>query len=761
MSESPRSPTMPVPALGREEPAIPAAVPMAQLSALLEELDRTTAPAGFLPPVLDPQVDNQLVQVRLGIAGSLFTALRCRCAASASHSLRVALRCSGWAMDLGLEAPQRDVLEVAALLHDVGVIGVPDAVLLKPGPLDAEEANTFERSRSMSLDILRGACAEPGVLAIVRHVGAWYDGSRKGYDVAGAEIPLGARMVAVAEAFDAMTADQVFRRAISQERAVRELFACAGTQFDPELVSRFAELQLVRPSDFPREAARNWLRGLDPEAANAFWEARPAALAGAPAERDRLFESQLLDNMHDAVIFIDSSLRVVLWNHGAERLTGIAASGVRQREWSPSLLSMQNEKGEWIGEEDCPVLCAMRVRTQSLRRLTITGRGGKPLAVDSHAISVVDGDGLPAGAALLLHDASSEMSLEERCQSLHEKATKDPLTQVANRAEFDRVHEMFISAHAQRRVPCALIICDLDHFKQVNDTYGHQAGDEVIKTLAAILRSSCRAGDLVARYGGEEFVVLCADCDNATAARRAEQMRKRLGQISQPALNQQPVTASFGVTEVQAGDTPDTMLRRADRALMLAKQMGRNRVVQLGVGSDAENAAASTPALRLEDDSAIVLERNLATPVPVSVAIEKLRGFVADHRAKIVRISGSSIQLLVDDDPSEPTRRASDRPITFSVRLRFSEEQVRRADSSTGSPVVVAQTRIHVAIRAHKNRDRRRADVLDRARRILLGFRCYLIADEITAESSGGILRRVSRLLAPWLLKRSPRDPED
>ena len=198
------------------------------------------------------------------------------------------------------------------------------------------------------------------------------------------------------------------------------------------------------------------------------------------------------------------------------------------------------------------------------------------MAVDAHAIPVVDKQGVTQGAVLLFHDASSELSLEQRCQRLHEKATKDPLTQVANRAEFDRVHEMFVAAHQQQRVPCSLLMCDLDHFKLVNDRYGHQAGDDAIKSLAGLLRSSCRPGDLVARYGGEEFVVLCADCDNASAARRAEQIRKSLGQLAQPKMNGRSVTVSFGVTEIQPGDTPETMLRRADRALLMAKANGRN-----------------------------------------------------------------------------------------------------------------------------------------------------------------------------------------
>ena len=88
----------------------------------------------------------------------------------------------------------------------------------------------------------------------------------------------------------------------------------------------------------------------------------------------------------------------------------------------------------------------------------------------------------------------------------------------------------------------------------------------------------------MARYGGEEFVVLCADCNNAAAAKRAEQMRKRLAEMHHPSLKGRRITASFGVTELQPGDTPETMLRRADRGLLQAKDQGRNQVMQLGDG---------------------------------------------------------------------------------------------------------------------------------------------------------------------------------
>src|SRR5690606_17837687 len=126
-----------------------------------------------------------------------------------------------------------------ALLHDIGKIGVPDHILSKASKLNEEEVAAMEKHRFYGLEILRQCCASPELLAIVRYAPAWYDGSKPGFDRAGEDLPLGARMVAVLDAFDAMTTDRVYRRALSRERALAELFACAGTQFDLRLVKNF------------------------------------------------------------------------------------------------------------------------------------------------------------------------------------------------------------------------------------------------------------------------------------------------------------------------------------------------------------------------------------------------------------------------------------------------------------------------------------------------------------------------------------------
>ncbi len=322
---------------------------------------------------------------------------------------------------------------------------------------------------------------------------------------------------------------------------------------------------------------------------------------------------------------------------------------------------------------------AIRCGAQSLRRLTIQGRGQRPVAVDAHAIPVINEQGVSQGAILLFHDASSETSLEQRCQSLHEKATKDPLTQVANRAEFDRVHAMFVTAHQQQHVPCSLMMCDLDRFKLVNDTFGHQAGDAVIQCLASLLKSSCRPGDLVARYGGEEFVLLCADCDNASATRRAEQIRKALSQIPQPKLDGRSVTVSFRRHRNPAGrhagnDAPPRRPRLADRQGERSKH-GR----ATGQRQQRGNAAGAAGFRRLNPPQTDeLLCQDLITPVPVKMAIEKLRGFVADHRAKIVAIDGSQVRLEIEDKPTSRLRRLTDRPVAFWIDLSFQEERLQK-----------------------------------------------------------------------------------
>ncbi|MEM7626059.1 MAG: diguanylate cyclase [Planctomycetota bacterium] len=193
-------------------------------------------PEGSAEPTSRPEPVAATDHVPIHAVTALFAALRYRDPMTAEHSHRVADLCVRFAV--GTMSP-RDlfILEVAALLHDIGKIGVPDAILLKPGRLTEDEWEVMNRHDRIGLEILQCFdCRE--VVAIVRHHHSYFQDST--YDASeGHNVPLRARILSIADAYDAMVSDRVYRPARSREQAFAELRRCAGTQFDPELVERF------------------------------------------------------------------------------------------------------------------------------------------------------------------------------------------------------------------------------------------------------------------------------------------------------------------------------------------------------------------------------------------------------------------------------------------------------------------------------------------------------------------------------------------
>ena len=139
--------------------------------------------------------------------------------------------------------------------------------------------------------------------------------------------------------------------------------------------------------------------------------------------------------------------------------------------------------------------------------------------------------------------------------------------------------------------------------------------------------------------------------------------------------------------------------------------------------------------------------------MPVKIAVEKLRGFVADHQARIVAVDENLLRLEIDAKSASRLRRLTDRPVTLSIDVRFEEEPVRK-DRGGGVPAAEAcptRTRIKIAIGPRRSRDRRREDVMAHAREILLSFRSYLMAYEDDSAASSGAMTRLKRILTPWL----------
>ncbi|MBJ7312525.1 diguanylate cyclase [Rugamonas sp. CCM 8940] len=183
---------------------------------------------------------------------------------------------------------------------------------------------------------------------------------------------------------------------------------------------------------------------------------------------------------------------------------------------------------------------------------------------------------------------------------LRQQSVIDPLTELYNRRYMDEVLKREQLRANRRQSPLSVILLDLDHFKRVNDTYGHDTGDLLLRKVGEVLRNSIRAVDVACRFGGEELVVILPDCDLAAAVQRAEAIRAAVAGIDIRAKGQLvTVTASIGVaTSSGQSDEADALMRCADAALYTAKQSGRNRVVS-ALSTEAPNGVTAA-AERLE-----------------------------------------------------------------------------------------------------------------------------------------------------------------
>lgn len=159
------------------------------------------------------------------------------------------------------------------------------------------------------------------------------------------------------------------------------------------------------------------------------------------------------------------------------------------------------------------------------------------------------------------------------------EAHRDPLTQISNRAAFDEALDREICSFKRHLTGFSLLVIDIDHFKKVNDTYGHISGDNVLRNVAQTIKGTIRRSDEVFRYGGEEFVVLLSNTDIEGARFIAERVRREISKVTLSNNESIRVTASIGVAATNKLKDANDTLYHADKALYQAKEEGRNRVV--------------------------------------------------------------------------------------------------------------------------------------------------------------------------------------
>ena len=295
-------------------------------------------------------------------------------------------------------------------------------------------------------------------------------------------------------------------------------------------------------------------------------------------KKDGFFRG-VLDSLHDGVYFVDKNRRITYWNKGAEKITGYESSEAVGRSCSDNLLVHIDDDGVNLCKAGCPLTQTLTDGVERETEAYLQHKDGHRLPVVIRVSPLRDSTGRIVGAVESFSDNSSKAELLQRIDQLQKESLVDPLTGLANRRCIDMKLHSRIDEMRRYGWQCGVLFLDIDNFKIVNDTYGHNVGDGVLMLVARTLSSNLRAHDLLGRYGGEEFVAIITHVDMAQLHWFAERLRVLVENSRHDTeYGTIRVTVSIGATVVRPDDTVEAVVRRADLFMYNSKIGGRNRV---------------------------------------------------------------------------------------------------------------------------------------------------------------------------------------
>jgi len=289
------------------------------------------------------------------------------------------------------------------------------------------------------------------------------------------------------------------------------------------------------------------------------------------------FHKQVLDHLAEGVYFVDAERRILYWNQAAEQISGFSASEVIGSRCYNQILNHVDDQLRPLCLEHCPLTKAMQNQQTACERAFLHHKNGHRVPVNIKVNPVINVAGEVIGAVEIFSDATPFLELESLNGELQRMIRIDPLTRVPNRTAFFEALQQELLRFRRYGTPFAIIFTDIDFFKEVNDRFGHKAGDRTLQWFARELQNGLRKVDTISRYGGEEFLMLLPATSAVAACSTAEKLRSQIAAGPCPETGE-VLTASFGVASVEPEDDLETMVERADRALYRSKKGGRNRV---------------------------------------------------------------------------------------------------------------------------------------------------------------------------------------
>ena len=608
---------------------------------------------------------------------SLLAALQLRDPNTVQHVRRTALFATGLARFLGWEGIPLRKLEIAALLHDIGKIGVPDHVLFKPGPLNPAEQELFSLQHHVGMDVLQACRVHQEVLDIINQSNPNYDNGVRN----NTELNLGARILAIADAYDSLSNKQVYRDAKTHEEILAILGGSAGTRFDGNLVNVMNRWVQAEGLPFTQQLA-------EPQSAMNGSFLHLAEEMQASSMCHIFSYLYVLESMYDGFYLLDAELQFRIWNTGMERLLGRSAVRMLGQRWSSKQVEFADQHDQLMEDLKQPIQEVIKTGKPLTTQLKVKHLTGQWLNVEVMSVPLFDHNGSLQGIAEIFRDISTDRRRRREDKDLRQQATRDSLTGVANRGELERTLESMLAEFSRKpnAEPFSLIFLDVDHFKRINDTYLHLTGDEVLVGLAKLLQSETYSGELICRYGGEEFVILCPATNLDQAYAKAERLRLALSEALLSSVKELKVTASFGVTQVESGDRIDDILRRADKALFASKDGGRNRTTPI-TRKEFVNGSLDISRPKEVAKPSYVFEGSFLACITDDMVVLKFGSFVKEQQAKLIEAKHGKVVLRLGNTlllpfwGSSPKRQPVELQIKFGPPPKHVQQTIKQGAS--------------------------------------------------------------------------------
>jgi diguanylate cyclase (GGDEF)-like protein/putative nucleotidyltransferase with HDIG domain len=561
------------------------------------------------------------------------------------HIRRVQVFATRLAKAINLSAADIQGVKTAALLHDIGKLAVPEHILSKPGPLTEEEFQKIRIHPQVGAEIIaRVPFPYPVAPLILSHHERW-DGKGYPQGLAGEQIPIGARILTIVDYYDAVTTERPYHSALPTDSAIGLLKHEMGRALDPNLVPIFVDLLPALIAETGEDARQE--EAAAPTHQDA---AGGAASCLVPASGTSAFENIALAHREIYALYeIAQSMGTCL--SIPDTMALISSKLSKLVPWSGCSLFLHDPDSRTLR-------CRFAVGAEASRLLnsTLSDDGGLFGLVVEHRQTVIANPGIPLEAlglnvssdlksaiacpliyndifigCLSLHHAAPSRYTEDHRRLLEriteqagavihnsimfeqtqEDSLTDPLTGLPNRRSMF-VHLSRELARAERlNGEVAVIVMDVDGFKAINDTYGHNIGDQALREVANTMQAALRPYDLCVRYAGDEFIIVLADCPRDAAEAKRQELQSLVAEITLDvrAGKQLRLAVSAGAAVFpEDGTTFELLLADADHRMYRDKALRRGQITMFRAAS-AEYAAVDDygPAQSLDGSRAEAL----------------------------------------------------------------------------------------------------------------------------------------------------------